>query len=569
MKWSGKQLKERARIPFRHNYWRCIIMCVILSFTSGLFTNPITVIRGIGQMSEGELLTQSTRGEEKTNTEILHELLDGIENKYVKGEDQIMKKYEGVIGFFINHIDSSNSIVYGIINALNQLIFKRKLGASVIIFIGVLVYILVWIFVKNMLRLGGQRFFLENHRYYSTDLKRIFFPFRVRKIWNQASIMLMKSVYQILWCFTVVGAFIKPYSYFLVPYIAAENPAVDRKTVFELSRRMMNGNKWRVFVMRLSFFPWDLANAVTFGMVDFFYLNAYRTSAFTELYFELRRQAILEKIPGFEVFHDKYLDPSGEDERIVVAGYIVNPYQEKAAKRVYYSPYAEEDGTRRIYESLSDDRVAVGLGADYRDELFPLPLREMSLGGIGTVQEYSLLSYLMFFFTFAIGGWIWEVSMHLFTVGTFANRGTMLGPWLPIYGVGGTLALLLFHRYVKKPVAVFLAAFVMSGVIEYTTATLLWHSMHLKWWDYTGNFMNLEGRICLEGLLFFAVGCMLVLYVVGPYLDVLYKRFGLRIRIAVVSVCLILFVCDLFYSCLHPNTGAGITSVFWKISYYI
>lgn len=412
----GKAVKRACTdFLFRHNYWRCIIMCLILAFASGLFTSPLTVIRGIGQVSEGKVLAQNTRGEEKTNSEILRELLDGIEEKYVKSEDQIMKKYEGVIGFFANYIDSSSSIVYGIINALNQLFFRSAVGASVIIFIGVLVNILIWIFVKNMLRLGGHRFFLENHRYYSTDLKRILFPFRTRKIWNQASIMLMKSVYQILWCFTIAGAFIKPYSYFLVPYITAENPAVDRKTVFELSRRMMYGNKWRTFVMRLSFLPWELANAVTFGMVDFFFLNAYRTSAFTELYFELRRQAIAEKLPGCEVFLDKYLDPSGEDERIVVAGYVVNPYQEKAAKRVYYSPYTEEDGTRRTYESLSCDMVAVGLGADYREDLFPLPVREASFSRIGMVRNYSVLSYLLFFFTFAIGGWIWEVSMHMFT----------------------------------------------------------------------------------------------------------------------------------------------------------
>lgn len=121
----------------------------------------------------------------------------------------------------------------------------------------------------------------------------------------------------------------------------------------------------------------------------------------------------------------------------------------------------------------------------------------------------------------------------------------------------------------KKPMPVFLSSFVMSGVIEYVTATLLWHSVHMKWWDYTGNFMNLKGRICLEGLLLFAVGCMVVLYIVGPYLDDLYKRMDLRIRIAVVSVLLVLFICDLIYSYMNPNTGKGITSTFLEISYYL
>lgn len=583
--WSRKKLKESARISFRHNYWRCIIMCVILSFTTGIFTSPVTVLqeaerritdilwadennvmpdaRPVPEVT-GEDMAQNAREGEKSNTDILREMLDGIEKRYVKNEDEVVKKYEGAIGFFANHIDSSDSFVYGVINALNQLFFRGSVGASVIILTGVLISILVWIFLKNILRLGGQRFFLENHRYYSTDLKRIFLPFRVRNILNQAKIMLLKSVYQILWCFTIAGAFIKPYSYLMVPYITAENPSVDSKTVFRLSRQMMNGNKWRAFVMRLSFLPWEIANLVTLGLVDFFYLNAYRTSAFTELYFELRREAINVQIPGYEVFIDRYLDPQEDDERIVVSGYIVNPYQTKPTKRVYYKLHTEDDGTRKTYDTLSPDMVAVGMGADYRDDLFPLPLRGNALIQVEAVRDYSVLSYLQLFFTFSIIGWVWEVTLHLFTEGEFVNRGTMFGPWLPIYGVGGTMALILLHRHVKKPMSVFLASFVMSGVIEYFTATYLWYTRHMKWWDYTGNFMNVQGRICLEGLLLFAAGCMVILYFVGPNLDELYMKIDVRIRMAVIAVLIVLFLCDFIYSHSHPNIGEGITSAFLR-----
>ena len=91
----------------------------------------------------------------------------------------------------------------------------------------------------------------------------------------------------------------------------------------------------------------------------------------------------------------------------------------------------------------------------------------------------------------------------------------------------------------------------------------------MKWWDYTGNFMNLQGRICLEGLLVFAIGCMVVLYFAGPYLDELFLKIPRKIKLAVIAVLLVLFVLDLVYSQAHPNTGEGITSYMENITMYL
>ena len=43
-------------------------------------------------------------------------------------------------------------------------------------------------------------------------------------------------------------------------------------------------------------------------------------------------------------------------------------------------------------------------------------------------RDYSLVNIILFFFTFAIIGWIWEVALHLFSTGNFVNRGTLMGP---------------------------------------------------------------------------------------------------------------------------------------------
>lgn len=52
--------------------------------------------------------------------------------------------------------------------------------------------------------------------------------------------MLRVSIYLVLWSFTIVGYFIKRYSYYLVPYIIAENPNISSKDAIKLSRDIIN-----------------------------------------------------------------------------------------------------------------------------------------------------------------------------------------------------------------------------------------------------------------------------------------------------------------------------------------
>ena len=131
----------------------------------------------------------------KSNIQIIRELFRGLEDQYVRKSDQVEKEYNGVIGFFVNNINSSDSIVYGIINGINQMVFRDAIGSALVIFLGVILTVLIWMFLKNLLVLGGCRFFMENHRYYSTDLRRIFFPFRVKHVGNQIVFLYDGAVY--------------------------------------------------------------------------------------------------------------------------------------------------------------------------------------------------------------------------------------------------------------------------------------------------------------------------------------------------------------------------------------
>ena len=143
--------------------------------------------------------------------------------------------------------------------------------------------------------------------------------------------------------------------------------------------------------------------------------------------------------------------------------------------------------------------------------------------------------------------------------GVFVNRGTMYGPWLPRYGWVGILILVLLKKFRDNPWKLFIMAVIVCGVLEYTTAWYLEVFMHAKYWDYSGYFLNIQGRICLEGLLVFGLGGCGFTYLLAPVLDNIYSKINSNIKHIFCIIFLIVFSVDFVISTIKPNSGEGIS----------
>lgn len=86
----------------------------------------------------------------------------------------------------------------------------------------------------------------------------------------------------------------------MIPYILAENPKIQRKKAFKLSKKMMKGNKWKTFILDLSFLGWELLSIFTFGLLNIFYINPYKVATTVELYEVLKKQIIFQKSEYYE-----------------------------------------------------------------------------------------------------------------------------------------------------------------------------------------------------------------------------------------------------------------------------
>ena len=537
-----KSIKEIWKESWKHlrkGYFLNVLVCYIVGIVlfGGISyytdvakeseTSKITSIAENSKLAENSKIADSEEvkndaeaaGEKldktKNNYDIISDLIklqDVIDVKVGSFDDSAEQKYsKGVFSVFVNETTKSGSIILGLLNGLNQLIFKNKIAESVTIFLMVILYALLWIFVGNVLIVGKCRYFLEERIYQKTKADRVLFVYKNSSTMNVSKIMFFRSVKTGLWILTIVGGFIKFYEYRMIPYILAENPNISSKEAFKLSKEMMMGKKWKTFLFDLTLVPAFFISAAAFNFISNFFINPFKDCAYAEIYSGLREEKMATNV-GTEYFIDNY-----------------------------------------IFENDSN-------AVSYPDEHCPTKsLVSRKWLSTDWDRDYGGNTCILFFFFFSFIGWFWEVIFYLLNEGVFVNRGTLHGPWLPIYGVGGIIIIYFLRPLRKNPPLMFFGTVAACGIVEYSTSFLLEKIMHQKWWDYTGYFMNINGRVCLEGLLVFGIAGVGMTYILGPIVDNLLWKIPPKVRRVLCVVLLCVFVVDVVYSYLHPNVGFGIT----------
>ena len=158
----------------------------------------------------------------------------------------------------------------------------------------ILIVLVAKVFVGNLLKMGGYRFFILNQTA-QPGIGTLLDGFRSGHYVNIVLTMFLRDLFTTLWSLLlVVPGIVKHYEYLMVPYIIAENPAMDYKEAFQISKQMMDGEKMEAFIMDLSFLGWYLQSAVTCGLLAIFYVNPYVQASFAEMYTFNKQKAYQE-----------------------------------------------------------------------------------------------------------------------------------------------------------------------------------------------------------------------------------------------------------------------------------
>lgn len=156
----------------------------------------------------------------------------------------------------------------------------------------------------------------------------------------------------------------------------------------------------------------------------------------------------------------------------------------------------------------------------------------------------TLEHYFLLFLIYSFLGWLIEVVNALIIEEKFINRGFLIGPYCPIYGVGALFITFLLDKYVNDVVVLFVMAVIICCALEYFTSYLMEKLFGTRWWDYSDKKFNINGRICLETAVLFGVLGLLIMYVLNPFFTNILISIPHFIIQVLFFVLLLLFVLD-------------------------
>lgn len=164
----------------------------------------------------------------------------------------------------------------------------------------------------------------------------------------------------------------------------------------------------------------------------------------------------------------------------------------------------------------------------------------------------KVLECILYFFVYSFLGWIIETIYALFVHGYFVKRGFLYGPICPIYGFGAIVLILLTKKIYKKPFIKFLIATIAFTLFEYVVSIMLENIFGLRWWDYSNDFLNIQGRISLIYSLFWGLIGWILLEKLHPIIKNKVEKIneikGNNIQLIFAITLTIILMCDTVFS---------------------
>ncbi|MBQ3565932.1 MAG: DUF975 family protein [Oscillospiraceae bacterium] len=601
----NKTFKIQAKKCLKKHYWIFVAACLLASLLGLRYTITINLVQmaaleGTGivhSVTEKDFPLRLLGYRDNRAADVFakvafgkidkgKEISDKISDDNKKAETRYLRAVEmgyrdGIFAQIANTL-SSGYIFVLLFTGIRSIVGSDNGAVVVFIVLSFMAIMLFWACVLNVYRAIYRRIFLEGYIYDEVPIRTFIYFISIRRYLKAVRTMLVVYSLKILWSFTVIGGFIKCCSYFAVPYIVSENPDISPSETLKLSTEMMNGHKLELFRLKISFAGWYFLDFLTLGIVGILFLNPYKEACFTNFYVHVRALAKKKEINNAVLLKDEYLYKKAGKERLseVYADIItLSEICEKTEKQSLggnkvWRFFANIFGIVPFYSKTEQEYFEYNLnkvkissfrkiidGKCYPARLNPVIMnnQEKKIEFLNFRRHYSVWSLILIFFILSFTGWLWEVCFHLVEDGRFVNRGIMQGPWLPIYGSGVLMILVFLNKLRANPVILFCTSIVLCGVVEYFTGLLLESAFGEMWWDYNGFFMNINGRVCAEGLVFFGIGGMVVVYFLAPLLDNILRKVRLRVLLPLCVVLVLSIIADGVYSYFNPNVGKGIT----------
>ena len=121
-----------------------------------------------------------------------------------------------------------------------------------------------------------------------------------------------------------------------------------------------------------------------------------------------------------------------------------------------------------------------------------------------------IMNLFLLFLVYSFLGYLGEVFILYIKTHELNHRGFLLGPYLPIYGVGALIITYVF-KYINNYFLVYLLCLIIFTLLEYFTSFFIEKVFNIRLWDYSSYKYNLNGRVCLFKSIEFGFGGLFVI----------------------------------------------------------
>ena len=157
------------------------------------------------------------------------------------------------------------------------------------------------------------------------------------------------------------------------------------------------------------------------------------------------------------------------------------------------------------------------------------------------IAGITLWRIVAYFIIYSVIGFIIETIFGVLTKGVLESRKSFLyGPFCSIYGLGAVLMILPLQRFKKNNYTLFAAGFVIGSIIEYLVSLIGELIFHIKWWDYSDQILNLNGRICVLFSLFWGLLAIYLMSDINKRVDKLIDFLKKKISIGILKTIVVL-----------------------------
>ena len=113
------------------------------------------------------------------------------------------------------------------------------------------------------------------------------------------------------------------------------------------------------------------------------------------------------------------------------------------------------------------------------------------------MESYSVLQWMFFFYFYCFAGWCIESAYVSVKERKLTNRGFMRGPFLPLYGSGAVMMLVVSMPFRENLIMTYVAGCIGATVLEYATGVTMEALFKVRYWDYSNQKFNFQGHVCL------------------------------------------------------------------------